>query len=299
MATGSRISYSQYTMYANCPLQWKLNYVDKRIEYKQSIHTLFGTAMHEVLQSYLTIMYKESEVKAKEEDWNLILQQFMQKEFRKAMAMGQDKRFTNAQEMAEFWQDGCDIIDFFIKNRGKYFSKKDHELIGVETPLNIPMDVNSKVNFKGYIDLIIKDKRDNTYSIYDIKTSTHGWNKYQKADKTKTAQLVLYKSYYAKQFNVPIENIRVEYFIVKRKLYENTDFPQKRVQTFTPAAGKPTLNKINKSVDEFVSTCFTEEGTYNTDRVFPAIAGKNKKNCKWCLFKDKYDLCPKENRICE
>ena len=51
-----------------------------------------------------------------------------------------------------------------------------------------------------------------TQKIIDIKTSTMGWNKYQKADKTKTAQLVLYKSYYAKQFNVPIDNIRVEYF---------------------------------------------------------------------------------------
>ena len=212
--------------------------------------------------------------------------------------MGQDKDFTNAFEMGEFYQHGVDILDFVFKKRGVYFAKKDHELIGVEVPLNVQMDANENVKFRGYIDLIIRDKRDNTYKIIDIKTSTMGWNKYQKADKTKTAQLVLYKSYYAKQFNVPVENIRVEYFIVKRKLYENLDFPQKRVQLFTPASGKPTLNKINNSVDEFVRTSFNKDGTYNTDRVYPAVAGKNKKNCKYCDFKDRQDLCPIKGRIC-
>ena len=31
-----------------------------------------------------------------------------------------------------------------------------------------------------------------------------------------------------------MDKIEVEYFIVKRKLYENLDFPQKRVQKFVP-----------------------------------------------------------------
>ena len=298
MASGNKISYSQYTMYANCPKRWKLNYVDKLAEYSQSIHTLFGSAFHETLQSYLTIMYEESAVAADKEDWPKILKEFMAKEYRKAMAMGQEPDFTNAADMGEFYEDGLAILDFIFKNRGVYFAKKNHELIGVEVPLNVEMEVNSNVKFRGYIDLIIKDKRDNTYKIIDIKTSTMGWNKYQKADKTKTAQLVLYKSYYAKQFNVPLDNIRVEYFIVKRRLYENFDFPQKRVQLFTPAAGKPTLNKINNSVDEFVKSSFNEDGSYNVDRVYPSVAGKNRKNCKWCEFKDRYDLCAKKDRIC-
>ena len=299
MASGNKISYSQYTMYANCPKRWKLNYVDKLAEYSQSIHTLFGSAFHETLQAYLTIMYEDSAAAADREDWNKILKDFMAKEYRKALAMGQEKDFTNAQEMGEFYEQGCLILEFIFKNRGAYFQKRNHELIGVETPLNISMDVNENIKFKGYIDLIIKDKRDNTYKIIDIKTSTMGWNKHQKADKTKTAQLVLYKSYYAKQFNVPVDNIRVEYFIVKRKLWENTDFPQKRVQLFTPASGKPTLNKINRSVDEFVKNAFNEDGSYNLERTHIGVAGKNKKNCKWCEFKDRHDLCPVKERLCE
>ena len=297
MATGNKISYSQYTMYANCPRQWKLNYIDKLGTYSQSIHTIFGSAFHETLQSYLTIMYEDSAVAADREDWHEILRKMMAKEYRKACAMGEDPKFTNAAEMGEFWEHGCQILDYVLRHRGAYFQKKNHELVGVEIPLSIAMEANSNVKFKGFIDLIIKDKRDNTYKIIDIKTSTMGWNKYQKADKTKTAQLVLYKSYYAKQFNVPIENIRVEYFIVKRKLYENLDFPQKRVQIFNPAAGKPTMNKINRSVDEFVKTSFNEDGSYNVDRKYVAIKGKNNKNCRFCEFKDNPELCPAAERI--
>ena len=298
MASGSKISYSQYTMYANCPKRWKLNYIDKLAEYSQSIHTLFGTAFHETLQSYLTIMYEDSAVAADKEDWNKILKEFMAKEYRKALAMGQDKDFTNAAEMGEFYEHGVEILKYIFRNRGVYFQKKNHELVGIETPLNIPMDVNENIRFKGFIDVIIKDKRDNSYKIIDIKTSTMGWNKYQKAGKTKTAQLVLYKSYYAKQFNVPVENIRVEYFIVKRKLHENFDYPQKRVQLVTPASGKPTMNKINGSVDEFVRTAFNADGSYNLESNYPGVAGKNKKNCKYCEFKDRPDLCPVKERIC-
>ncbi len=294
-----KISYSQYSQYATCPKRWKLNYIDKLGSYSQSIHTLFGTAMHEVLQSYLTIMYEDSSSAAEKEDWGIHLKNFMAKEYRKAMAMGQESDFTNPAEMGEFYEDGLAIIDFFIKHRGKYFAKRNYELVGVEIPLKQKMECNENVNFIGYIDLVIKDKRDNTYEVIDIKTSTMGWNKYQKADKVKTSQLVLYKSYYAKQFDVPIDNIRVKYFIVKRKLYENLDFPQKRVQLFEPAAGKPTVNRVASSVEEFVKHAFKNDGTHNTDGNFIAFAGKNNKNCKYCEFKNELGHCPKNERVKE
>ena len=296
MATGNKISYSQYTQYANCPRQWKLNYIDKLSEYTQSIHTLFGTAFHETLQAYLTIMYAESVVVAEKEDWNKILKDFMAKGYRKAMAMGQDPNFTNAVEMGEFYEHGVLILDFVFKNRSVYFAKKDHELIGVEVPLLVPMDVNENIKFRGYIDLIIRDKRDNTYKVIDIKTSTMGWNKYQKADKTKTAQLVLYKKFLSEQFGYPLDRISTKYFIVKRKLMEGMMFAQKRVQTFEPANGKPTLNKITKSFEDFVRNSFNEDGSYRTKSEYPAMAGKNGKSCKYCPFKTDYEKCPKENR---
>ena len=46
----NRISYSQLSMFSDCPQRWKLNYIDKKRISEPSIYLLFGTAMHEVLQ---------------------------------------------------------------------------------------------------------------------------------------------------------------------------------------------------------------------------------------------------------
>ena len=101
-------------------------------------------------------------------------------------------------------------------------------------------------------------------------------------DKNKTQQLLLYKQFYSKQYNVPVENINVEYFIVKRKLWENTDFPQKRVQKFVPASGKPSINKVMSGLDTFIGNVFDDNGEHKTDKIF---ALPSKKACRWCEFR--------------
>ena len=56
-----RISYSQLSMFSECPLRWKLNYIDDVTEREPSIHLLFGTAMHETLQEYMELMYNKGQ----------------------------------------------------------------------------------------------------------------------------------------------------------------------------------------------------------------------------------------------
>ena len=71
---------------------------------------------------------------------------------------------------------------------------------------------------------------------------------------------------------------------------------KKRV-IYKRVSGKPTRNKLSRSLNEFVENAFTPEGTYKTDGKFLAIAGKNNKHCKYCEFKDQLDLCAKQERI--
>ena len=47
---------------------------------------------------------------------------------------------------------------------------------------------------------------------------------------------------------------------IKRKLYENIAYPQKRIQTFSPASGKPSINKVIKRLQEFMDECFDDKG---------------------------------------
>ena len=134
----------------------------------------------------------------------------------------------------------------------------------------------------GYLDIVILDEITNTLKIYDIKTSTMGWNKWAKKDENKTQQLLLYKQFYSKQYNHPIDKIEVEYFIVKRKLWEYAMFPQKRVQKFSPASGKPSMNKVAKRLDTFLELAFDDEGNKIPDNI---VATPSKKSCRWCEFK--------------
>ncbi len=283
----NRISYSQFNQWAVCPHKWKLNYIDKHRQFTDNIHTLFGTSMHEVLQRYLTVMYTESIKTANEIDLNELLAHRMKSNFLGIVENNGGLEFCTKEDMNEFYGHGVHMLDWFKKNRGMYFSKRGYELLGVEIPLDFNMYNNIK--FIGYIDVVIKDTVRNRIKIIDIKTSTMGWNKYMKADKNKSNQLLMYKQFYSKQFDIPLDRIDIEYFILKRKLYEKVDFPQRRIQTFVPANGTPSINKVNLKLKEFIQECFTKNGEYNLSHIYRKEPSD--KNCRFCEFKNKPDLC--------
>ena len=274
-----RISYSQYSQWDVCPYKWKLNYVDKLGTWTDSIHTLFGTSMHEVLQTYLTVMYNDTIKMAEALPLDEMLLHRMKTNYTNIMKRNGGEVFCEQKDMEEFYSHGLLILDWFKKKRNMYFSKKHYELVGIETPIDYELPNNIK--FIGYMDVVLRDTFRDRYKIIDIKTSTMGWNKYQKADKNKTDQLLLYKYFYSKQLDIPIDKIDVEYFIVKRKLYENLDFPQRRVQTFSPASGAPSVNKVMNSLNQFIDESFVD-GKHNTEREY--IKRPSKKNCKYCEF---------------
>jgi len=267
-------------MWAQCPHKWKTAYIDDKREFTESIHTLFGTSMHEVIQTFLTVMYNDTVKLAEQLPLDDMLRTRMKRNFESALEQNGGVMFCEEKDMVEFYIQGVEILDFIKKKRAQYFSKKGYELVGIEVPINYGLPNNIK--FIGYIDIVIKDTIRDVIKIYDIKTSTMGWNKYMKADKIKSDQLLLYKQFYSKQFDHPLDKIEVEYFIVKRKLWENTDFPQKRVQKFVPANGKPSINQVTKRLSEFMTECFTSDGEYNTEHIYSKEASK--KNCRFCDF---------------
>ena len=272
-----KISYSQLSLYNECPHHWKLRYIDKIRTMESSIHLIFGSAMHTTLQIYLDKMYRESIKNANELNLGKILQEELIKEFKGAKEKDKKDPCTK-NEINEFFDDGLSIIEWFKKRRNSYFKKQNWELLGCEVPLDV--ELKNGIRFIGYMDVVLKHIPTNRIKIIDIKTSSWGWNKYQKANKNKTSQLLLYKQFFSKQENYKLDNIDVEYFIVKRKLYPNTDFPQKKIQTFTPAHGKVSLNKVTNSLHNFLDNAFDENSEFKVNQ----IATPSKSSCKWCEF---------------
>jgi len=282
------ISYSQFNMYKSCPHQWKLTYVDGNKTYEPSIYTIFGTAFHETLQKYLTVMYTKSAKEANQLGVHTILKDRMIAEYKREVEVF-GNHFSTPEELSEFYKDGLAILEFFIKKRGSYFSKRNCELLGIETPLLIETNFNENVLIRGFLDVVMREH--DKIKIWDIKTSTWGWKPNKK--KLEGDQLRLYKRYFAKQYGYDENDIDVEYFIVKRKLYENAEFPQKRIQLFKPPNAKVSLNKTEKSLESFVSNAFMEDGSYNINGDYPAY----KNACMYCPFKTNHELCPPKNRI--
>tara|TARA_R110001592_G_scaffold111777_4_gene309527 strand:+ start:288 stop:1154 length:867 start_codon:yes stop_codon:yes gene_type:complete len=286
-----KISYSQFSQWDKCPQMWKLNYVDKLGTFTGNIYTVFGSALHETIQAYLVCYYERTIKEADALPLDDILMYRMKENFKQSKAQHGNEFEITKEDMAEFYQDGLDIIDEFLKKKTRHFSKKNTELVGIEMKLNYDMPNNMK--FNGYMDVVLHEKKTGRMRIIDIKTSTMGWNKYMKADRNKTNQLLLYKHFLSKELDISVDKIDVEYLILKRRLYENMMYPQKRIQSFSPASGKPSINRVMGRLNEFMSDCFDDDGK-SIDKEYLKIASA--KNCKYCEFKTREDLCDRNKK---
>ena len=282
------ISYSQLNSFANCQKQWYLQYVKKLAHYEGSIHAMFGTAMHETIQTWLTTLYYDKVKTANEMDLDALLYENMVKAYKSTKAQNSFQEFTSLDEMNMFYLDGKHILNFLKKKRGGYFSTKGTYLAGVETLLY--QELRPGVQFKGFIDLVFYSEVLDEWTIIDIKTSTSGWNDWAKKDDNKIAQILLYKEFFSKQFDIPIDKINVEYFILKRKVPKDAEFAamERRVQQFRPPSGKIKRGQAVSLMNNFVETAVDMDGEY-IDKDYPTSPSKSA--CMFCSFK-KMRICP-------
>lgn len=274
-----KVSFSQYSNWFNCPHRWFLDFVKKLKVFDPSVHSCFGTAIHETLQLYIETLYKKNATEANE----INLLEHFKPIFNRELEASKDKFTITDDIREEFIEDANDILKCFsnVTNRIKHFPSNKYEFIGVEDEIITP--IKNNVDFMCLIDLILKEKSTGRYRIIDIKTSTRGWNEYTREDPSKFSQVLLYKAFFSKKYDVPLNMIDVEFFILKRKLWENATYPQSRIQTFTPKHNDKTIKGVLKTFSQFIGECFKPDGTFVEEReIYPKIPGKNKKHCKYC-----------------
>lgn len=278
----ARVSFSQYSMWSTCPQQYKLSYIDGLSISNANINLIFGTAMHETLQHFLDIMYNTTKSAAMALDLDGLLSKRLIENFNKEKEKLEEGQYPcTKDELEEFYGDGRKIIQYFKSKLGNFFNKKGYELVAIELPLNV--QIKEKVNFIGFVDVIIRDTTDKSVIIIDFKTSTAGWSKYQKSDPIKNAQILIYKKFYAEKYKISEDKVKVEFHILKRKVKEDADYPIPRISKHVPASGKPSVNKAWNGFMDFVNTVFDEEGNYRDIEYKP----NKSKACDWCEFKER------------
>jgi hypothetical protein len=284
------------SIFRGCPHRWKLQYKDKIKRFTSSIHTVFGTAMHEVIQHYLDVMFENSAAYA---DRSINMEEKFQEsfigEYNKQYKTNKNSHFSDATEMREFFEDGIAILEWFKKKRSRYFKKKGTYLVGCEVPIIIaPNKMYNNVLYMGYLDVVTYHEATETFKIIDIKTSTKGWNDYNKKDENKQFQLLLYKQYFSEQYGIPLDKIEIEFFILKRKVLDMDDeklmspYQAYRVQQFTPPSGKIKLGRARNAIEDFIHECFNSSGDIK-DVIYPKTPSKW--TCNFCPYKEEKELC--------
>jgi len=268
-------------MWSDCPLQWKLTYIDKILPGEDNIHSVFGSAMHDTVQHWLDIIFNKSKLIGRTMDLSDILKDNLIKHFKKTTTEenGQKLFVCDKPTLMEFYDDGCRILTYLQQNVDKFFPTVEWTLEGIEVPLSL--QVRDNLRFRGYLDIILRHKLTGTIRIIDLKTSTNGWNKYAKKDKSKTNQLLIYKRYYSKKFEVDEDAIIVEFLILKRKLFEGSPYPIPRVSPFVPAHKSVS---VKKAMDEFEKFLDEANICYNYPDTATVKATPSKSSCRFCPY---------------
>lgn len=296
-----KVSFSQYKLWKKCPLAYKFQYIDKIGEFKKNIHLVFGTAMHDTIQSLLYVLYNRNSISERDTvnkikvsdylikrnnkivdfDTNRLLKERMYHEVQKIDEEVREDRVTK-EELIEFYEDGIQIINYLKTHRKEWFKLRNWELVDIEYKLS--KDLPENVEFVGYIDILLKDDLGN-YHIIDLKTSTKGWGYYQKNDTVSTNQNLLYKQWLSEEMDIPMKRINVEYLVLKRKVTNVPNVPdESRLQRFTPSNGIISVKKAVSDFEIFISSVF-KDGKRDETKDYPA--NPTKFNCNYCEFSDK------------
>lgn len=146
-----RISYSAYSTYKQCPLQYKFSYAD-RLPRKESHYLFFGNLIHETLH----FMLKDIKIKTLDDVLNFYETKW------------DNRLFNEAKENPATWQlKGRNIVTTFYNK----FDPQEQEILVTEDYFTLPID--DKNQLSGVIDRLDKKRNihgEDALEIIDYKT---------------------------------------------------------------------------------------------------------------------------------
>lgn len=263
------VSFSEVRVWKECPWKHKLIHIDKAIDFETSVHLEYGTIIHDALENFLKSRTIDIPgVKSKiTEAWNK--HRFDQSdviENNRVIAESQGWKYKHDHlESWLLWSEAAlkAIPDFMEE----YYP--EWECISAEEQLYEQID--DQMKFKGFIDGVIKFKKGkrDKIAIIDWKTaSPRGWSRDKIQDIKTTAQLMLYKHYWSRKYDVKLSDIACHFVLLKR-----VKKPEKVCKIIEVSAGPKSIEKANKMVRSMIKS------------VNKGIFLKNRDNCKFCPFK--------------
>ncbi len=237
---GKHISYSEWKNWHICPHYHKLTYIDKVTQFEGNIYTAFGKAIHTVCEFTLTSPEKYREPGKIEA---LVKEQFIAELNALPKDAQQDAKANF--KLKEWLVSGLEIVPDLYRCLVDKFGKlgEDWEVLKAEEQLYVPITefTEAEKKFKGFIDLVVYSKKDEKIHLIDWKTCSWGWRREKKSDKIMAYQLVFYKHFYARKYEVEPTDVDCHFVLLKR-----TAKPGKKAEFVrVTAAKKRTTDALN------------------------------------------------------
>lgn len=263
------ISYSELSKYMECGHRHFLDKVLHLEPFETSIHLIFGNAIHSAFEMGVKKgLTKEQRIA------------HFRYKFTKDMN-DEMKEHPDFNKLDEFTLQGENIIK--ILSIEKMIEK--YEVISAEEPLYEKL--HAQYRFKGFIDLVLRNKENLRYLIIDYKTSTEPWdvNK-KKKDEVFMNQMRLYKYFYARKFSIPMNMIDCKYIVLNR--LKSKKLPELGFGSIQPVEIYSNIEDIEKSI-MMVGNVMK---SIHIDRIFPKVKlTGNSKGCFFCPHKNNPTLC--------
>jgi len=267
--TKIHISFSEFSLFKECAHRHLIEKHLSLVQQPPSIHLFFGTAIHSAIEYGLSHNY----------NLNQRIDHFKK--------MFYDDMVNNLKDSKEY-ELVNDFIDQGIHMLQKILTEKvlkKYDLIGVEYPLY--EQIFGIYHFKGFIDLIVRDKKTGKVVIIDWKTSGEAWNVTKKmTDKTFLTQMMFYKYFYARKENVPFEEIECKYVVLNRLVNKKK-----------PELGYGELQTVEmkfeeKDMEEAIELLTITLNQIYIKREFLKAKMLNREdNCFFCSYKYKKEWC--------
>lgn len=234
------ISFSELSNWIACPKRHQLQNIEKIDLYKASPYPEFGKALHDTAEHYLETRVLDKD-RAREiifSDWEKNGDSYRKGPF-------PDWCKNGYGDEADWIVKSDRILDAIPGFLEKEFP--NWELVAAEELLYEKID-GLDLNFKGYIDAIIKVPLKNgkyKYYILDWKTCGNGWRPEKKRDFNVQLQLILYKHFWARKHGISLKDISLKFVLLKRDVKN----PLKIVDTVNVSAGPKTISKGLKVIN--------------------------------------------------
>lgn len=245
------ISFSELKKWNSCPYSRKLAYEDGIKLFNGNSYTAFGEAMHETIESIFVESLGKNEAK------DLFRKKLLDK------LTNCPDRISHVEKNME--TEGSSILEEFREEFGSYFGE-DFTVFSIEEELYEPMgDHPVPYNFKGFIDMVIKDSKGD-YHIIDWKTCSWGWNFKKRTDPMVVYQLMFYKNFFAQKHNVDQSKIQTHFGLLKRTAKKD------RVEIFPVTSGKKRISN---------SLALLDKALFN---ITSGVQIKNRLSCSSCEY---------------